>query len=136
MALRDARPDHGRPPPGQTAGARGAEQTFCGAAFYLGPARRRIKIQAFRTFEIAPTLLTAHRYPELTSKLKAKIFGLNGGPGLRVDVPDERKKTEADLVGLRKQAYRERATPVFETFGPKNDREFEGLLAEREGLPA
>ena len=37
---------------------------------------------------------------------------------------------------MRKQAYRERATPVFETFGPKNDREFEGLLAERKGLPS
>jgi hypothetical protein len=37
---------------------------------------------------------------------------------------------------LRKQAYRERAAPVFETFGPRNDREFEGLLAERKGLPA
>jgi hypothetical protein len=61
---------------------------------------------------------------------------LNGARVYGVDVPDERKKTEADPVGLRKQAYRERATPVFETFGPKNDREFEGLLAERKGLPA
>jgi uncharacterized protein len=94
------------------------------------------QIQAFRTFEIAPTLLAAHRYPEFTSKLKAKIFGLNGARVYGVDVPDERKKTEADPVGLRKQAYRERATSVFETFGPKNDREFEGLLAEHEGLPA
>ena len=84
----------------------------------------------------ALTLIAAHRYPELTSKLKAKIFGLNGARVYGVDVPDERKKTEADPVGLRKQAYRERATPVFETFGPKNDREFEGLLAERKGLPA
>ena len=94
------------------------------------------QIQAFRAFEIAPTLLAAHRYPELTSKLKAKIFGFNGARVYGVDVPDERKKTEADPVGLRKQAYRERATPVFETFGPKNDREFDGLLAERKGLPA
>jgi hypothetical protein len=44
-------------------------------------------------------------------------------------------KTEADPVGVRKQAYRERAAPVFETFGPKTDREFEALAAERKGLP-
>ena len=94
------------------------------------------QIQAFRTFEISPTLLAAHRYPELTPKLRAKIFGLNGARVYGVDVPGERKKTEADPIGLRKQAYRERAAPVFETFGPRNDREFEGLLAERKGLPA
>jgi hypothetical protein len=39
-------------------------------------------------------------------------------------------------VGLKKQAYRERAAPTFETFGPKTDREFEALAAERGGLPA
>jgi hypothetical protein len=94
------------------------------------------QIQAFRTFEISPTLRAAHRYPELTPKLRAKIFGLNGARVYGVDVPGERKKTEADPIGLRKQAYRERAAPVFETFGPRNDREFEGLLAERKGLPA
>jgi hypothetical protein len=53
-----------------------------------------------------------------------------------VDVPGERKKIEADPIGLRKQAYREAAVPVFETFGPQNDREFERLLAEHKGLPA
>jgi hypothetical protein len=31
---------------------------------------------------------------------------------------------------------RVRTEPVFETLGPKTDREFEALLAEREGLPA
>jgi uncharacterized protein len=93
------------------------------------------QIQAFRTFEIAPKLLATHRYPELTSTLKAKIFGLNGARVYGVDVPGERKKTEADPIGLRKQAYREAAVPGFETFGPQNDREFERLLAERKGLP-
>ena len=37
---------------------------------------------------------------------------------------------------MSKAAYRERAAPVFETFGPRTDREFEALLAERKGLPA
>jgi hypothetical protein len=94
------------------------------------------QIQAFRSFEIAPKLLAAHRYPELTPQLKAKIFGLNGARVYGVDIHAERKKTEADPIGLRKQTYRERATPAFETFGPKTDREFEALSAERKGLPA
>ena len=94
------------------------------------------QIQAFRSFQIAPRLLAAHGYPELTPKLKAKIFGLNGARVYGIDIPRERKKTEADPIGLRKQAYREHAAPVFETFGPKTKREFEALAAEREGLPA
>jgi predicted TIM-barrel fold metal-dependent hydrolase len=93
------------------------------------------QIQAFRSFEIAPKLIEAYRYRELTPRLKAKIFGINGARVYGVDVPAERKKTEADPIGVRKQAYRERAEPVFETFGPKTDREFEALAAERKGLP-
>jgi predicted TIM-barrel fold metal-dependent hydrolase len=93
------------------------------------------QIQAFRSFEIAPKLIEAYHYPELTPRLKAKIFGINGARVYGVDGPAERKKTEADPIGVRKQAYRERAAPVFETFGPKTDREFEALAAERKGLP-
>jgi hypothetical protein len=51
-------------------------------------------------------------------------------------VPEQRKRTELDPVGVRRAAYRERAEPVFETLGPRTDREFEALLAERDGLPA
>lgn len=94
------------------------------------------QIQAFRAFEIAPELVATHGYPELTPTLKAKIFGLNGARVYGVDISAQRKKTEADPVGLKKQAYRERAAPTFETFGPKTDREFEALSAERGGLPA
>ena len=52
------------------------------------------------------------------------------GVGWALDSP------EVDPVGVRRAAYRERAAPVFETLGPKTDREFEALLAERDGLPA
>ena len=48
----------------------------------------------------------------------------------------EKKKTEVDPIGRRKAAYREQADPTFETFGPRTDREFDALLAERDGLPA
>jgi uncharacterized protein len=94
------------------------------------------QIQAFRTFDISPELVATHGYPELTSQLKAKIFGLNGARVYGVDISAQRKKSEADPVGLEKQAYRERAAPTFETFGPKTDLEFEALAAERGGLPA
>jgi amidohydrolase family protein len=77
------------------------------------------QIQAFRSFEIAPKLLDTYRYPELTPRLKAKIFGLNGARVYGVDIPAERKKTEADPIGVRKQAYRKRAAPVFEPSGPR-----------------
>jgi uncharacterized protein len=94
------------------------------------------QIQAFRSFQIADELVERHGYPVLTPELKAKLFGLNGARVYGVEVPEQRKRTEADPVGVRKAAYRERAEPVFETLGPKTDREFEALLAEREGLPA
>ncbi len=35
------------------------------------------QIQAFRTFQIAPSLREAHGYPELTPALRAKVFGLS-----------------------------------------------------------
>ena len=94
------------------------------------------QIQAFRSFRIADELVERHGYPVLTPELKAKVFGLNGARVYGVEVPEQRKRTEVDPVGVRRAAYRERAAPVFETLGPKTDREFEALLAERDGLPA
>ena len=94
------------------------------------------QIQAFRSFQIADELIEAHGYPQLTPELKAKVFGLNGARVYGVEVPEQKKKTEVDPIGRRKAAYREQADPTFETFGPRTDREFDALLAERDGLPA
>ena len=94
------------------------------------------QIQAFRSFQIADELIERHGYPVLTPGLKAKVFGLNGARVYGIEMPEQRKRTEADPVGVRKAAYCERAEPVFETLGPKTDREFEALRAERNGLPA
>jgi uncharacterized protein len=94
------------------------------------------QIQAFRSFQIAPKLVDAHGYPELTPALKQKVFGLNGARVYGVDVPERRRKTEADPVGKRKAAYREAADPTFETYGPKTDAEYDALIAERGSLPA
>ena len=94
------------------------------------------QIQAFRSFQIADELVEAHSYPILTPDLKAKIFGLNGARVYGVEPPEQKRKTEADPIGRKKAAYRAAAAPTFETFGPRTDREYEALLAERGGLPA
>jgi hypothetical protein len=94
------------------------------------------QIQAFRAFQIAPELIEAHGYAELTPALKAKVLGLNGARVYDVAVPERRQRTEADPIGQRKAAYREHLDPTFETYGPRTAREFEALLAERAGVPA
>jgi uncharacterized protein len=94
------------------------------------------QIQAFRSFHINPVLAEAHGYPELTPALKQKVFGLNGARVYGVDVPQRRRKTDADPIGTRKAAYRAAADPTFETYGPKSDAEYDALIAERGGLPA
>lgn len=94
------------------------------------------QIQAFRSFQIAPELIEAQGYPELTPGLKAKIFGLNGARVYQVEVPEQRQKTEVDPIGRRKAAYRDRADPTFATLGPTTDREFDALQVERAGVPA
>jgi len=94
------------------------------------------QIQAFRSFQIADELVEAHGYPPLTPELKAKVFGLNGARVYGIEVPEQRQKTELDPIGRKKAAYREQPDPTFETFGPRTDREYDALLAERGGLPA
>ena len=39
---------------------------------------RQDQIQTIRSFQIAPELIEAHGYPELTPRLKQKVLGLNG----------------------------------------------------------
>ena len=77
------------------------------------------QIQAFRSFQIAPALIEAHGYPELTPALKQKVFGLNGARVYGIDVPERRRKTETDPIGTRKQAYRENAIRHSRPTGPR-----------------
>jgi uncharacterized protein len=94
------------------------------------------QIQAFRSFQIAPELIEAHGYAELTPDLKAKVLGLNGARVYDVAVPERRQKTDADPISQRKAAYRQHLDPTFETYGPRTNREFDALQAERAGVPA
>jgi hypothetical protein len=92
------------------------------------------QIQAFRSFRIADELVERHGYPVLTADLKKKVFGLNGAGVYGVEIPEQRQKTKADGIEKRRAAYD--ADPTFETFGPRTDREFDALAAERGGLPS
>ena len=63
------------------------------------------------------------------------MFGLNGARVYGIAAPERRRKAEADPIGRRRAAYRHHVDPTFETYGPRTDREFEALQAERVGVP-
>lgn len=92
------------------------------------------QIQAFRSFQIADELVERHAYPVLSADLRKKVFGLNGARVYGVEIPEQRQKTEADPIQRRRAAYE--ADPTFETYGPRTDREYDALAAERGGLPS
>jgi predicted TIM-barrel fold metal-dependent hydrolase len=82
------------------------------------------QIQAFRTFQIAPSLREKHNYPEITPQLRAKIFGLNAARVYGISAAEVKKVMAADRIQREKTAYQARADPHFLTFGPKTRREF------------
>lgn len=80
------------------------------------------QIQAFRAFQIAPELQQRHGYPALTRELKRKVFGLNGARVYGLDAQALRPRLRKDPVGKAKADYL--PDPSFETYGPRNRREF------------
>ena len=86
------------------------------------------QIQAFRTFQIAPSLRDKHGYPEITPALRAKIFGSNALKIYPVAPEILKKHVRQDKVAQQRREYRERADPAFLTYGPKTRREFLNLL--------
>ena len=86
------------------------------------------QIQAFRTFQIAPSLRDKHGYPEITPALRAKIFGSNALKIYPVAPEIVKKHVRQDKVALQRQEYRDRPDPAFLTYGPKTRREFLNLL--------
>ncbi len=86
------------------------------------------QIQAFRTFQVSPELRAKHGYPEMTARLRAKVFGLNAVKIYPVprDILDRHLK--GDKVALARAEYRaERNDPSFLTYGPRTRREFLNL---------
>ncbi|MDH3445891.1 MAG: amidohydrolase [Deltaproteobacteria bacterium] len=86
------------------------------------------QIQAFRTFQISAELRAKHGYPEITSALRAKVFGLNAARVYAITADEVKKHTRADRVARERVAYREHPEPHYLTYGPKTRREFLNLL--------
>ncbi len=85
------------------------------------------QIQAFRAFQISEGLQQRHGYPALTPTLKRQVFGLNGARVYGVDAAAMRPKLRKDPVGKAKAQYLPEADPTFDTYGPRNRREFFAL---------
>lgn len=77
------------------------------------------QIQAFRTFQISEAFQHKYGYPEMTSELRARIFGLNATRPYGLDVDEVIKRANHDAIERRRAEYRERPDPHFLTFGPK-----------------
>jgi predicted TIM-barrel fold metal-dependent hydrolase len=82
------------------------------------------QIQAFRTFEISEPLREQHGYPEITSALRAKVFGLNAASVYGLSPAEVKRYTARDAVAKKRAAYLENPEPHFRTYGPKTRREF------------
>jgi len=125
--------------PEQAAHALGKLIRFCGednvlwgtdSIWYGSP---QDQIQAFRTFQIAPTLRERFGYAEITPSLRAKIFGLNAARVYGLSPAEVRKYTAKDSISRQRLAYREHPEPHFTTYGPKTRREFLSLLRAGKG---
>jgi uncharacterized protein len=78
------------------------------------------QIQAFRAFEITPSLQEQHGYPALTAAIKAKILGLNAA---RVYGVDPQAVSRCDLSASEREELRIALPLLHPTLGPRNRRE-------------
>ena len=93
------------------------------------------QIQAFRTFQISEALREAHGYPEITPRLRRKVFGLNAAKAYGIDVAGHLRASAGDKVSRQRAAYAERPNPSFATHGPRTRREYANLLKASGGQP-
>lgn len=93
------------------------------------------QIQAFRAFQISREFQQRFGYPELTSQLKRKVFGLNAAQvyGLKPDAM--RRKLAKDRVQKSKLDYLNEPQPSFATYGPRTRREWLALREWAGGEP-
>ncbi|HEX9585830.1 MAG TPA: amidohydrolase family protein [Gammaproteobacteria bacterium] len=82
------------------------------------------QIQAFRTFQISESMRDKYGYPEITPRLRAKVFGLNATRPYGIPVHEVLKRARSDDIHARRLAYRRKPNPHFLTYGPKTRREF------------
>ncbi len=93
------------------------------------------QIQAFRTFQISEALRDAHGYPEITPRLRRKVFGLNAAKPYRLKPGEMVRQAAGDSVARARLTYAERPNPSFATYGPRTRREFANLLRASGGQP-
>ena len=86
------------------------------------------QIQAFRTFQISEEFRDKYGYPEITPRLRAKIFGLNATRPYKISAEEVKKRARGDLVARTRLAYLENPEPHYLTHGPKTRREFLNLV--------
>ena len=86
------------------------------------------QIQAFRTFQISKELQERYGYPEMTPRLRAKVFGLNATKPYRIDADEVRLRAGGDSIARRRSNYLGERDPSFLTYGPKTRREFLTLM--------
>ena len=85
------------------------------------------QITAFRTFQISREFRDKYAYPEITSALRAKIFGLNAAKVYGISADEVKKVISRDRISAERMAYSEQPNPHFLTYGPKTRREFLAL---------
>ncbi len=82
------------------------------------------QIQAFRTFQIAQELRARHGYPEITPRIREKVFGWNATRPYGIAAEEARR--HARRAHLKPDA--DERDPSFETYGPRTRREFLELV--------
>ena len=94
------------------------------------------QIQAFRTFQISRELQERHGYPEITSSLRAKVFGLNATRPYKIDLDEVILRAANDPLTRQRENYHNARDPSFLTYGPRTRREFLNLMKWQGGGPA
>jgi uncharacterized protein len=87
------------------------------------------QIQAFRTFQISTEFQDDYGYPEITPRIRDKIFGLNAAKPYGIDTAAARRTQKNDLVSRARADYANAPDPSFLTYGPKTRRELLRLRA-------
>jgi predicted TIM-barrel fold metal-dependent hydrolase len=93
------------------------------------------QIQAFRTFQISEQLREKHGYTKITPQLRAKVFGLNATRPYQLAVEELKRFAARDVVARSRAEYAESPNPSYQTYGPRNRREFLNLRAWHAGEP-
>jgi predicted TIM-barrel fold metal-dependent hydrolase len=81
------------------------------------------QIAAFRVFQISPELREKFGYPEITPKMRAKVFGLNAATPYRLSLEEIKRHAAGDWITRARQEYAEAREPGLRSYGPRTRRE-------------